>query len=106
MTRHVDLRSFLVAIVASLALAACEPALYKRGVTASVTGPSTLQVGEVAQLAVTLTFSDGASYPVEPSRSSYIRLQSSNPGVLSVSSRGEVRGIAPGTATVTVTPDS
>jgi hypothetical protein len=106
MTRHVDLRSWLVVIVASLTLGACETAFLKRGVTASVMGPSTLHVGEVAQLAVTLTFSDGESNPVPPSQSTYIRLQSSNTAVLSVSSSGEVRGIAPGTATVTVTPDA
>jgi hypothetical protein len=77
---------------------------YSRDVTAQVTGPATVRVGEVIQLAVTLTFSDGTSGLVQPSQTSSIILESSNTSVLTVSVDGVARGIAPGTATVTATP--
>ena len=63
-----------------------------------------MRVGEVIQLAVTLTFSDGTSNPLAPSQMGSIVFDSSNTIVLTVSQAGEVRGIAPGTATVTATP--
>ena len=78
--------------------------MYSRDVTAQVTGPATVHVGEVIQLAVTLTFSDGTSNPLQPSEISAVIFDSSNTSVLTVSEAGEVRGIAPGTATVTATP--
>ena len=77
---------------------------YSRDVTAQVTGPATVRVGEVIQLAVTLIFSDGTSNPLEPSQISEVTFESSNANVLTVSEVGEVRGNAPGTATVTATP--
>jgi hypothetical protein len=91
----------LVVSLALCGLTACE---YRRDVTAQVTGPATLRVGEVARLAVTLTFSDGTSNLLQPSQIASIVLESSNTSVLTVSAAGEVRGIAPGTATVTATP--
>jgi uncharacterized protein YjdB len=77
---------------------------YSRDVTAQVTGPASVRVGEVIQLAVTLTFSDGTSNLLQPSQISGVVFESSNTSVLTVSMAGEVRGIAPGTATVTATP--
>jgi Bacterial Ig-like domain (group 2) len=54
---------------------------------------------------VTLTFSDGTSNPLQPSQfAAVVIFDSSNTSVLTVSEAGEVRGIAPGTATVTATP--
>ena len=93
----------LVVALAFISLMACE---YSRDVTAHVTGPATLRVGEVIQLAVTLTFSDGTSNPLQPSQISSVMFDSSNTSVLTVSEAGEVRGIALGTATVTATPSA
>jgi Bacterial Ig-like domain (group 2) len=95
--------TFVVAL-AFVSLLACGFDMYSRDVTAQVTGPSTVRVGEVIQLAVTLIFSDGTSNPLEPSQISEVTFDSSNTNVLTVSKAGEVRGIAPGTATVTATP--
>jgi hypothetical protein len=92
-----------VVALALISLTACFSE-YSRDVTAQVTGPATVRVGEVIQLAVTLTFSDGTSNPVQPSQTSSIIMESSNTSVLTVSVAGEVRGIAPGTATVKATP--
>ncbi|MSO55636.1 MAG: hypothetical protein EXQ55_01750 [Acidobacteria bacterium] len=97
------MRSLLVVAIALVSLTACGRE-YGRDVTAHVTGPSTVRVGEVIQLAVTLRYSDGTSTPLQPSQSSGVVLESSNTSVLTVSVAGEVRGIAPGTATVTATP--
>jgi hypothetical protein len=93
----------LVVALVLISLTACGRE-YGRDVTAQVTGPATTRVGEVIQLTVTLTFSDGTSNPVQPSQTSSIILESSNMNVLTVSAAGEVRGIAPGTATVKATP--
>ena len=92
----------LVVALAFISLMACGE--YSRDVTAHVTGPATVRVGEVIQLAVTLMFSDGTSNPLQPSQISEVTFDSSNTSVLTVSEAGEVRGIAPGTATVTATP--
>ena len=94
----------VVVALAFVSLTACGE--YGRDVTAHVTGPTTVRVGEVIQLAVTLTFSDGTSNLVQPSQLSWVTFDSSNTSVLTVSEAGEVRGIAPGTATVTATPDA
>jgi hypothetical protein len=92
----------LVVALALASLTACGE--YSRDVTAQVTGPATVRVGEVIQLAVTLTFSDGTSNPLQPSQIGEVIFDSSNTSVLTVSEAGEVRGIGPGTATVTATP--
>jgi Bacterial Ig-like domain (group 2) len=94
----------LVVALAFISLIACGFEMYSRDVTAQVTGPATVRVGEVIQLAVTLTFSDGTSNPLEPSQISEVIFHSTNTSILTVSEAGEVRGIAPGTATVTATP--
>jgi hypothetical protein len=73
-------------------------------VVAVVTGPSTLRVGETAQLSITLTFPDGRMTPVQPSQPTLIEVRSSDTRVLTVSASAEVRGISPGSAVVTVTP--
>jgi hypothetical protein len=93
----------LVVALAFISLMACGSE-YSRDVTAQVTGPAIVRVGEVIQLAVTLTFSDGTSNPLQPSQISEVIFDSSNTSVLTVSVAGEVRGLAPGTATVTATP--
>jgi Bacterial Ig-like domain (group 2) len=93
-----------VVALAFTSLIACGE--YSRDVTAQVTGPTTVRVGEAIQLAVTLTFSDGTSSPLGPSRIGWVMFESSNTSVLTVSEAGEVRGIAPGTAIVTATPDA
>jgi hypothetical protein len=92
----------VVVALAFVSLTACGE--YGRDVTAQVTGPASVRVGEVIQLAVTLMYSDGTSNPLEPSLISEVIFHSSNTSVLTVSEAGEVRGIAPGTATVTATP--
>jgi hypothetical protein len=73
-------------------------------VTASVSGPTSLRVGETGQLAITLNFSDGTNNFVQPSQASSVVIASSDVTVLTVSSAGEVRGVSVGNATVTVTP--
>lgn len=93
----------LVVALLFTSLAACGRE-YGRDVTAQVTGPATVRVGEVIQLAVTLAFSDGTSNLVQPSQTSSVDLESSNTSVLTVSVAGQVRGIAPGTAIVKATP--
>ena len=72
-------------------------------VTAQITGPATMHVGEAIQLVVTNTYSDAPSNPVQPGFRS-ISWDSSNPSVLTVSLDGLARGVAPGTATITATP--
>jgi uncharacterized protein YjdB len=91
----------LLVVLVFISLTACE---YSRDVTALVTGPASVRVGEVSQLVVTLMYSDGTSNPLRPSQFGGVTLESSNTRVLTVSAAGEVHGIAPGTATVTATP--
>ena len=88
--------------LACLSLTACGE--YRRDVTAQVTGPTSVRVGAVIQLTVTLTYSDGTANPLQPSQFTAIFLESSDGRVLLVSEAGVARGITPGTATVTATP--
>ncbi len=102
--KSVQVVGMVLAALAVMGMSACSPGLYRRKVTASVTGPSSIRVGETAQLSITLTFSDGTSNLLQPSQASSVEVQSSNPSVLTVTGDGQIRGISPGTATVTVTP--
>ena len=104
-------RAVLPAVVGGLTLwniiTACSPGpttSSSGNVVAVVTGPSSLRVGEVAQLSITLRFPDGTLKPVQPSQGALIEVRSSDPRVVTVSPSGEVRGISPGSAMVTVTP--
>jgi hypothetical protein len=85
-------------------ITACSPGQPTRNVVAVVTGPSTLRVGETAQLSVTLTFPDGRNNPVQPSQTTSIDVHSSDTRILTVTPSAEVQGISPGSAIVTVTP--
>lgn len=82
---------------------ACTPGLYRRDVTASVSGPTSVQVGQTVQLNVTLQYSDGSSKLLSPSTSASVDWTTSNAAVATVL-RGTVTGVAPGTATITATP--
>lgn len=72
-------------------------------VNVQITGPATIRVGEIVQLDATYAYSDAPFNPVQPGFRS-VSWESSETHVLSVSLDGAVRGIAPGTATVTATP--
>ena len=106
------MRVVLPAVVGGMTLwniiTACGPAPSgsSRNVVAVVTGPSSLRVGETAQLSITLTFPDGRMNPVQPSQGTLIEVRSSDTRVLTVSASGEVRGVSPGSAIVTVTPST
>jgi hypothetical protein len=100
------LTSLLVGLTVLQILTACSPQTSRGKVTAIVTGPSSVRVGESAQLSVTLQFDDGRTNMLAPSQISSTTIQSSNTSVLTVSARGEVRGVSPGTATVTVIPSA
>ena len=104
------MRVVLPAVVGGITLwniiTACSPSPSgpSGNVVAVVTGPSSLRVGETAQLSITLTFPDGRMNPVQPSQGTLIEVRSSDARVLTVSASGEVRGVSPGSAIVTVTP--
>ena len=106
------MRVVLPAVVGAMTLwniiTACSPGpTSSRGnVVAVVAGPSSVRVGETAQLSITLTFPDGRMTPVQPSQGTLIEIRSSDTRVLTVSAGGEVRGISPGSAIVTVTPST
>jgi hypothetical protein len=87
-------------------ITACSPGQRSLSVVAVVTGPSILRVGESAQLSITLTYPDGRMNPVQPSQGTLIEIRSSDTRILTVSAGGEVHGVSPGTATVTVTPST
>jgi hypothetical protein len=70
--------------------------------TAQVTGPARIRVGEEVQLLVTETTYPRAN-PMQPSANPN-SWTSSDPVVLTVSVNGLARGVAPGHATVTVKP--
>ena|SRR5687768_5979972 len=91
----------VAAALVLIGLAGCE---YGRDVRAELSGPSTVRVGEVIQLAVTLRFSDGTSNLLQPSQIASVVFESSNASVLTVSPLGEARGLSPGTATIAATP--
>ena len=104
------MRVVLPAVVGGLTLwniiTACSPGRSVGNVVAVVSGPSSLRVGETAQLSITLTFPDGRMNPVQPSQGTLIEIRSSDTRILTVSASGEVRGISPGSAIVTVTPST
>jgi hypothetical protein len=85
-------------------ITACSPGQPTRNVIAVVTGPSSVRVGETAQLSITLTFPDGRNNPVPPSQTTSIEVRSSDTRILTVTPSAEVQGISPGSAVVTVTP--
>lgn len=93
-----------------LALTACTPGLYKRGVTARVSGPSQLLVGEKIFLEVRLEYSDGEVFPTGPSSynasaNAAVDWVSSNSAIASVGAQtGLVTAIAAGEVTITATP--
>jgi uncharacterized lipoprotein YajG len=100
------LMSLLVGLTVLEILTACTRQPSRSYVTAIVTGPSSVRVGESAQLSITLRFDDGRTDSLAPSQITSTMIRSSNTSVLTVSPSGEVRGIAPGTVTVTVVPST
>jgi hypothetical protein len=94
----------LLFVAASLA---CTPGLYKRDVTATVTGPAKVAVGESVLLAATLEYSDGSSWGPSPSVNASVAWASSDTARASVdASTGRVTGVAPGEVTITATPSA
>ena len=87
-----------------LAAAACNTGLYRRDVTAVVSGPTSVQTGATVQLNVRLEYSDGSVRLLAPSMMGSIEWSSSNTSVARVNFQGTVTGVAPGTATITATP--
>ena len=83
--------------------AACTPGMYRRDVTASVSGPTSVQVGTTVQLNVTLRYSDGTTLLLAPATSASVEWTTSNSAVATVL-RGAVTGVSPGTVTITATP--
>ena len=88
---------------AVLLATACTPGMYRRDVTANVSGATSVQVGATVQLNVTLRYSDGSTLLLSPSTSASVEWTTSNAAVATVV-RGAVTGVSPGTATITATP--
>jgi hypothetical protein len=103
-------KTHAVALVLSLAaVTACDvltPSMYKRDVTAVITGPPTLAAGETAQLSVSLSYSDDTVTPLGPPTIHSVVLASSNPAVATVSAAGLVTAISAGQTTITATPNA
>ena len=87
----------------ALLACACTPGMYRRDVTANVSGPTSVQVGATVQLNVTLRYSDGTTLLLSPATSASVEWTTSNPAVATVL-RGAVTGVSPGTVTITATP--
>lgn len=90
-------------LLAFMAAASCTPALYRRDVTAVVSGPTTVQVGATVQLNVRLNYSDGDTLLLQASMMGSVDWTSSNTAVATVV-RGAVTGVAPGSVTITAMP--
>ena len=95
------MRAALLGLV--VVAAGCE-GLYQRDITAVVTGPATLAVGQTVLLQCTLEYSDGTKSPLSPSLVGVVVWTSSNNEVATVDAFGGVTGVAPGTVTITATP--
>lgn len=93
------------AVLAGLLLfgAGCE-GIYQRDITAVVTGPSTISVGQTVLLQCTLEYSDGSKSPLTPSLAGAVIWTSSNNAVATVDGFGGVTGVSAGTVTITATP--
>ena len=96
----------LACLVLCAAAASCTPGLYRRDVTAVVSGPTSVQVGSTVQLNVRLEFSDGSVRLLAPSMMASVEWSSSNTAVAAVSFQGTVTGVGAGTAIITATPST
>lgn len=95
----------LLAAALLLTAAACTPGVYRRDVTAVVSGPTSVQAGATVQLTVRLEYSDGFVRLLAPTMMGSVEWTSSNEAVARVNFQGTVTGVAPGTATITASPN-
>jgi hypothetical protein len=104
-------RQFALLVVATalgLGLAGCQPSTQKAPPVAQLAsvaisgGAVTLDVGGAASLVLIATYTDGTTSDA----SFNATFTSSAPAIVSVSATGSLRGVAPGTATVTATHSS
>ncbi|HEX6322359.1 MAG TPA: Ig-like domain-containing protein [Vicinamibacterales bacterium] len=92
-----------VLLAAVIAGAGCK-SIYDRDVTAVVTGPATVKVGETVVLQATLEYSRGAAEIIGPSTAGLVMWSSSDVAIARVDVFGGVTGVAPGSVTITATP--
>lgn len=100
--------SLVITAVVGLGLAACQPSDPKTPVVAQLSsvaiagGAVSLDVGGAVSLVLTATYSDGTTSDV----SFNATFVSSAPAIVSVTPTGSLKGMAPGTATITATHSS
>jgi hypothetical protein len=95
----------LFVVVPILGLAACNINLFggPEGLVATISGPSTLQVGASAQYRASVTRNGKPQSPTGPSGDA-VMWASSDDAIATVTPLGVVTGVAPGRVTISGTP--
>lgn len=100
------LRAAALALTLVPLSSSCTPGMYRRDVTASVSGPTKVAVGSTIQLTVRLAYSDGTTRLLTPTTMASVDWTTSNAAIATVNFQGTVTGVAPGSVTITATPSA